>query len=53
MAGVIEGDGAGVGVTGLGVELIGGRGMVLKPYCYAPRHLAYIFLSFLVCYVLI
>jgi len=33
MAGVIEGDDAGVGVTGLGVELIGGRGMVFKPYC--------------------
>jgi len=32
---VIEGDSAGVGVMGLGVELIGGRGMVLKPYC--PR----------------
>jgi len=30
---VIEGDRAGVGVTGLGVESIGGRGMVLKPYC--------------------
>jgi len=35
MAGVIEGDSAGVGVMGLGVESIGGRGMVLKPYC--PR----------------
>jgi len=30
---VIEGNGAGVGVTGLGVESIGGRGMVLEPYC--------------------
>jgi len=35
MAGVIEGDGAGVGVMGLGVGSIGGRGMVLEPYC--PR----------------
>ena len=33
MAGVTEGDGAGVGVTGLGVGSTGGRGMVLKPYC--------------------
>jgi len=33
MAEVIEGDGAGVGVTGLGVGSIEGRGMVLKPYC--------------------
>jgi len=33
MAGVIEGDGAGVGVTGLGVGSIEGRGMVLEPYC--------------------
>jgi len=33
MAGVIEGDGAGVGVMGLGVGSIEGRGMVLKPYC--------------------
>jgi len=35
MAGVIDGDGAGVGVTGLGVESTGWRGMVLEPYC--PR----------------
>jgi len=35
MAGVIEGDGAGVGATGSGVGLTGGRGMVLEPYC--PR----------------
>ena len=35
MAGVIEGDGAGVGVTGWGVGSIAGRGMVLEPYC--PR----------------
>jgi len=35
MAGVIEGDGAGIGVTGLGVGSIEGRGMVLEPYC--PR----------------
>jgi len=35
MAGVIEGDGAGIGVMGLGVESIGGRGIVVKPYC--PR----------------
>jgi len=33
MGGVIEGDSAGVGVIGLGVESTGGRGMVLKPYC--------------------
>ena len=33
MAGVIEGDGAGVGVMGLGVGSIKGRGMVLEPYC--------------------
>jgi len=33
MAGVIEGNGAGVGVTGLGVESTGGRGMVLELYC--------------------
>jgi len=32
---VIEGDGAGIGVMGLGVESIGGRGIVVKPYC--PR----------------
>ena len=31
MAGVIEGDGAGIGATGLGGSV--GRGMVLKPYC--------------------
>jgi len=30
---VIEGDGAGVGVMGLGVESIEGRGIVVKPYC--------------------
>ena len=35
MAGVIEGDGAGVGAMGLGVGSRGGRGMVLKLYC--PR----------------
>ena len=35
MAGVTTGDSAGVGAMGLGVESIGGRGMVLKPYC--PR----------------
>jgi len=35
MAGVIEGNGAGVGVMGLGVGSTRGRGMVLKPYC--PR----------------
>jgi len=33
MAGVIEGDSAGVGVTGLGVGSIGGREMMLEPYC--------------------
>jgi len=33
MVGMTEGDGAGVGVMGLGVESIGGRGMVLEPYC--------------------
>jgi len=33
MVGVIEGDGAGIGVMGLGVGSIGGRGMVLEPYC--------------------
>jgi len=33
MAGVIEGDGAGVGVMGLGVGSIEGREMVLEPYC--------------------
>jgi len=33
MAGVIEGDGAGVGVMGLGVRSREGRGMVLEPYC--------------------
>jgi len=33
MAGVTEGDGAGVGVTGLGVGSTGGRGIVLEPYC--------------------
>ena len=33
MAGVIEGDGAGIGVIGSGVGSTGGRGMVLKPYC--------------------
>jgi len=35
MAGVIEGNGAGVGVMGLGVGSIERREMVLKPYC--PR----------------
>ena len=35
MVGVIEGDGTGVGVMGLGVRSTGGRGMVLEPYC--PR----------------
>jgi len=35
MAGVIEGDGAGIGVMGLGVGSIDGRGMVFVPYC--PR----------------
>jgi len=30
---VIEGDGAGVGVMGLGVGSIEGRGMVFEPYC--------------------
>jgi len=34
-AGVIMGDGAGVGVMGLGVGSTGGRGTVLEPYC--PR----------------
>jgi len=33
MAGVIEGDGAGVGVMGLGVGSTRGRGMVFEPYC--------------------
>jgi len=32
MAGVIEGNGAGIGVMGLGVGSIGGRGMVVKLY---------------------
>ena len=31
MVGVIEGDGAGVGVTGSGVGSTEGRGMVFKP----------------------
>jgi len=35
MARVIEGDGTGVGVMGLGVGSTGGRGMVFEPYC--PR----------------
>jgi len=35
MVGVIEGDSAGVGVMGLGVESTEGRGMVLELYC--PR----------------
>jgi len=35
MAGVIEGNGAGIGVIGLGVGSTRGRGMVLDPYC--PR----------------
>ena len=35
MVGVIEGDKAGVGVTGLGAGSTEGRGMVLEPYC--PR----------------
>ena len=30
---MIEGDGAGVGVTGLGVGSMGERGRVLEPYC--------------------
>ena len=33
MVGVIEGNSAGIGVTGLEVGSIGGRGMVLEPYC--------------------
>ena len=33
MAGVIEGDGAGVGVTRSGVGSTRGRGMVFEPYC--------------------
>ena len=32
---MIEGDGAGIGVMGLGVGSTRGRGIVLKPYC--PR----------------
>jgi len=35
MVGVTVGDGAGIGVMGLGVGSTGGRGMVVEPYC--PR----------------